>query len=112
MKEILIVLLLIISLFFGLLPREIHDNIFKKIFNRKSPPHIILMISSIMCFTIAICISQEDYFKELYYRSKVVATTGNRIVTATGKLIKSTASNFDSLDDFAETVETMAEEAL
>ena len=112
MKEILIVLLLITSLFFGLLSHEIHDKTFKKIFNRKSPPQIILIITSVIFFVTAICLSQEDYFKELYYRSKVVANTGNRIVTATGKLIKSTASNFDSLDDFAETVETMAEEAL
>ena len=47
MKEILIVLLLITSLFFGLLPHEIHDKTFKKIFNRKSPPQIILIITSV-----------------------------------------------------------------
>lgn len=111
MKEFLIIFLLISALFFGLLPHDIHTDVFTKTIGVKTPPHIILITCSIISFSLAIFISQEDYFKTIYNCSKNVAQSGGRIVKATGKLIHSTASNFDSLDDFADTVETMVEGA-
>ena len=109
MKEFLIIFLLISALFFGLLPHDIHTDVFTKTIGVRTPPHIILITCSIISFSLAIFISQEDYFKTIYNCSKNVAQSGGRIVKATGKLIHSTASNFDSLDDFADTVETMVE---
>jgi len=109
MKEFLIIFLLISALFFGLLPHDIHHDVFTKTLGVSTPPHIILITLSVISFSSAIFISQEDYFKNMYNCSKNVAQSGGRIVKATGKLLHSTASNFESLDDFAETVETMVE---
>jgi hypothetical protein len=111
MKELLIIFLLVNSLYWGLLPKDIHNNLFNKLFKINAPPQIFLFTISIISFSTAIFISQENYFKKMYSNSKHVAQTGGRLARATGKLISSTANNFESLDDFADTVESFVEGA-
>lgn len=111
MREFLIIFLLITALFLGLFPHDIHAKLFTKIFGIRVPPHLVYIILSVICFATAICLSQEDYFKALYNQSKHIAYSGERIVKATGKLIKSTAGNFNSFDDFVDTVESIVEGA-
>jgi len=111
MKEFLVIFFLISSLFWGILHRDYHTNIFKKVLNIEAPPQIVFIILAVICFTIAVFISQEDYFTNIYKCSKNVAQSGGRIVKATGKLLSSTANNFESFDDFADTVESMVEGA-
>ena len=111
MKEFLVIFFLISALFWGILHRDYHVNIFTKFFNLETPPQILFISISVLCFIAAVFISQEDYFKTIYNCSKNVAQSGGRIVKATSKLISSTANNFESFDDFADTVESMVEGA-
>tara|TARA_Y100000389_G_C17456584_1_gene518572 strand:- start:2254 stop:2595 length:342 start_codon:yes stop_codon:yes gene_type:complete len=111
MKELLIVFLLVNSLFWGLLPHDIHCDLCLKLGIIKCPPHIVLICISIVCFSTAIILSQEEYFGKLYSYSKSAVQNGGRIAKATGKLLSSTAGNFESLDDFTETVESFVEGA-
>ena len=83
----------------------------RKLGNIKCPPHPVLIGVSILCFICAIILSQEEYFGKLYSRSKNVVQTSGRIAKATGRLLSSTAENFESLDDFADTVESFVEGA-
>ena len=54
MKEFLIIFLLISALFFGLLPHDIHTDVFTKTSaGVKTPPHIILITCSIISFSLA-----------------------------------------------------------
>tara|TARA_B110001450_G_C17564765_1_gene458300 strand:- start:635 stop:976 length:342 start_codon:yes stop_codon:yes gene_type:complete len=111
MKEFLVVFLLVNSLFWGLLPHDIHTDLFVKLGIIKYPPHVVLICISIICFSVAIIISQEEYFGKLYSYSRSAVQNGGRIAKATGKLLSSTAGNFESFDDFTETVESFVEGA-
>ncbi len=111
MKELLIVALLISSLFLGIIPYESHVDICNKIGLSSCPGHSLIIFSSILTFTLAVIVSQEDFFIKIYKKIKNIFQNGGRIVKATSKLISSTADNFDSLDDFTDTVETLVEGA-
>ena len=109
MREILVVIFSIISIYFAVATHKIHCILFSKISSKKCPPHICFIMLSFLFFGITIYISQEKYFKSLFDRLNGVAQSGGRIVMAGTNLVQNAAGNFDSLDDFADTVESMAE---
>ena len=112
MKELFVIFLIANSLFWGLFPHDVHENFCNNFLNIKCPPHYILLLISFLSFFIAIVIVQKDYFDKIFITTKKVVQTGGRILSASGKLVKSTANNFDNLDEFADSFETFVDAAI
>lgn len=111
MKEIFLILFLITGIVIALTDYQTHCRIFNKISSKKCPPHICFLMLSGGCFAAFIGIAQKKYFIDLFRYITGAAETSGRIVYAGGSIVKKAASNFDSLSDFADTVETMADNA-
>ena len=109
MKELLVVLLIILSLYCGLIPHKIHCDMFKKISPKKCPSQLTFIILSGMLYGLSILIAQEDYLTYILDNISKGLYTSKRIVLAGGNLVKNAAGNFESLSDFADTVESAAE---
>ena len=111
MKEIFLVLFLIMGIAIAITDYQTHCHIFSKISSKKCPPHLCFLILSGGCFAAFVGLAQKEYFIDLLKYISGAAESSGRIVFAGGNIVKKAASNFDSLSDFADTVETMADNA-
>jgi len=109
MKELIVVLLVIISLYCGLMPHKIHCDMFKKISSKKCPTQLSFILLSGILYGLSILLAQEDYLTFILEHISSAVYTSKRIVLAGGNLVKNVAGNFESLSDFADTVESAAE---
>jgi hypothetical protein len=109
MKELTVVLLIIVSLYCGLMPHKIHCDMFKKISSKKCPSQMSFIFLSGILYGLSILMAQEDYLIYILEYISGAVHTSKRIVLAGGNLVKNAAGNFESLSDFADTVESVAE---
>ncbi len=111
MKEIFLILFLIMGIVIALTDYQTHCRIFSKFSSKKCPPHICFLMLSGGCFAAFVGLAQKKYFIDLFKYVTGAAESSGRIVYAGGSIVKKAASNFESLSDFADTVETMADNA-
>lgn len=111
MKEIFLILFLVMGVAIALMDYQTHCNIFRKFSSKKCPPHLCFLMLSGGCFAAFVGLAQKKYFTDLLSYITGAAESSSRIVYAGGSIVKKAASNFDSLSDFADTVETMADNA-
>ena len=109
MKEIFLILFLIMGAVIALTDYQTHCRIFGKFSSKKCPPHICFLMLSGGCFAAFVALAQKKYFLDLFKYITGAAESSGRIVYAGGSIVKKAASNFESLSDFADTVETMAD---
>lgn len=100
------------AIFWGLFPHDVHENFCKNFLNIDCPAHYILLLISFISFIIALVVAQKDYFDKVFLATKKVVQTGGRILSASGRLVKGTANNYENLDEFAESFETFVDAAI
>ena len=109
MKEIFLILFLIMGIVIALTDYKTHCIMFNKFSSKTCPPHLCFLMLSGGCFAVFVGIAQKKYFVDLFRYITGAAEISSRIVYAGGSIVKKAASNFDSLSDFVDTVETMAD---
>ena len=106
MKELAIAILILNSLFWGLMPHNVHCDVMSKFTSMKCPPHIVHISIGLFCFILAILLAQSDYFNAIYNIGLSLIQTGGRLTESFGTFVKKSSNKFNGVEDFVSTVET------
>jgi hypothetical protein len=61
LREVLILVLVVVALFLGLPPHNVHCELLSKITKSACPPHIVLVVSSLVIFGLALVLAHWEY---------------------------------------------------
>ncbi len=107
MRELLIAILILNSLFWGLMPHSIHCQVVSKITSATCPPHIIHIVMGIISFMLAVIVAQQEYFSASFTSMMNLYQMGGRMAKSIGHLVKKSLDKFDSIEHFSTTMENV-----
>ena len=104
MRQLLVIILLVLAVFFSLFPHRVHEKVILELTGMPSPPHIVHVIMGLSCFFLATILAQKDYFDDLYTMGEVAAENFSNIKQAAGALMNKAGSH---VQEFASKANTM-----
>lgn len=107
MRELLIAVLILNSLFWGLMPHNIHCQVLSKITSANCPPHIIHITIGIISFMLAVIVAQQEYFSASFNSMMNLYQMGGRVAQSLAGLVKKSFDKFDSIEHFSSTMENV-----
>ena len=97
MRQLLVIILLVLAVFFSLFPHRVHEKVISELTGMPSPPHIVHVVMGLSCFFLATILAQKDYFDDLYTMGEVAAENFSNIKQAAGALIDTAGSQVQNL---------------